>query len=144
MTQNSYSFGKASLRRLAECHPQLQHVMRRVIQHRDCAIVCGFRGKEAQNTAFAEGKSKLQFPESKHNQTPALAVDVVPWPEKWASEAAFTELAEIIRREAKSIDVRLRWGGDWDSDGDRTDQQFHDLPHWELALGELALGKSTT
>ena len=131
----SYSYGKASLKRLATCHPKLQEVMRRVIQHRDCSIVEGERGEEAQNKAFKEGKSKLRYPESKHNKSPSLAVDVIPWPEKWESEDAFLDLHRIIVREAKAVDVTLRWGGDWDSDGDRTDQVFNDWPHYELVEG---------
>lgn len=132
MASKTYSFGKSSLRRLGECHGDLQHVMRRVIQRRDCSIVCGYRGEAEQNKAFKEGKSKLKFPESKHNQSPSLAVDVIPWPEKWDSEEAFLEMHEIIKEEAEAIGVKLRWGGDWDSDGDRSDQRFDDMPHYEL------------
>lgn len=132
MTTNSYSFGKSSLTRLAECHPDLQHVMRRVIQRRDCSIVCGYRGRQDQEFAFLSGKSRVRFPDSKHNHKPSLAVDVVPWPEKWDSEEAFLELNKIIMEEAAAIGVGLRWGGDWDGDGDRSDQGFDDLPHYEL------------
>jgi hypothetical protein len=28
--------------------------------------------------------------------------------------------------------IGLRWGGDWDSDKDFSDQNFDDLVHWEL------------
>jgi hypothetical protein len=30
------------------------------------------------------------------------------------------------------MEVKLRWGGDWDSDKDTKDQNFNDLPHFEL------------
>ena len=37
-----------------------------------------------------------------------------------------------MQQAAKFMNVSLRWGGDWDGDGDRTDQTFNDLMHWEL------------
>lgn len=33
---------------------------------------------------------------------------------------------------AESLGVRLRWGGDWDTDHRFNDQLFDDLPHFEL------------
>ena len=30
------------------------------------------------------------------------------------------------------LGVRLRWGGDWDSDLEVDDNDFDDLPHFEL------------
>ena len=133
------SFGKSSKRRLVTCHAVLQELMHRLIVRRDCSVVCGHRGEDDQNRAFDEGKSRVRWPDGKHNKTPSRAVDVVPWPEKWASESAFLELSKIIKEEwvlmeAKDLTqgFRLRWGGDWDGDGDREDQIFDDLPHWEL------------
>jgi peptidoglycan L-alanyl-D-glutamate endopeptidase CwlK len=29
----------------------------------------------------------------------------------------------------------MRWGGDWDGDGDTKDERFFDGPHFELVLG---------
>ena len=132
------SFGKTSTERVLTCHAVLQDLMKRVVARRDCMISCGHRNEEDQNEAFDKGFSKLKFPHSKHNKLPSMAVDVVPWPEKWSSKEAFDELALIIHEEwAKMSDLdkqgfKLRWGGDWDGDGDRTDQSFHDLPHWQL------------
>jgi peptidoglycan LD-endopeptidase CwlK len=28
--------------------------------------------------------------------------------------------------------IEIRWGGDWDGDGDLSDHKFNDLPHFEL------------
>lgn len=128
-------FGKKSKERLSTCHPVLQELMARVIARRDISIVCGHRGEAEQNSAFDAGNSKLRWPQSYHNTLPSMAVDVVPWPEQWGSEDAFLEVAIIVREEWAKMDhqgFNLRWGGDWDGDGDRSDQTFDDMPHWEI------------
>jgi hypothetical protein len=33
---------------------------------------------------------------------------------------------------AAELGIPIRWGGDWDGDWTHSDQQFHDLPHFEL------------
>ena len=133
-------FGKSSVRRLDTCAQPLQALMRRVVIQRDCSITCGERGQEDQDAAFNARPqlSKVKYPGSKHNSSPSMAVDVVPWPEKWGSTPAFKELAKIVQEEwaymsdEEKDGYTLRWGGDWDGDGDTDDQTFVDMPHWEL------------
>lgn len=132
-------FGKTSKLRLATCHPVLQMLFNRVVIERDCFVACGERDKDAQTYAYQRGLSKVQYPNSKHNKSPSMAADVPPWPEKWDSEEAFLELRDVVMRVWQEMEEQgltagysLRWGGDWDGDGDRTDQTFDDLPHWEL------------
>ena len=38
----------------------------------------------------------------------------------------------MIRGIAKQLNVPVRWGGDWDSDGDIKDNGFDDLVHIEI------------
>lgn len=132
-------FGNTSSKRLMTCHPALQELMMRVVKRRDCMVACGHRTAEAQNEAYDKGFSKLKFPDSKHNKTPSMAVDVVPWPEKWSDVEAFIELAEIIRGEWDLMDdedkkgLKLRWGGNWSTMGHEPNTTgFIDLPHWEV------------
>jgi len=73
------NFGAKSKQNLSEAHINLQRLFTEVIKHRDCTVVVGYRGEAEQNRAFAVGNSKLKFPNSKHNQSPSLAVDVVPY-----------------------------------------------------------------
>jgi len=47
----------------------------------------------------------------------------------WASLAYVAGAARVY---AYANGLRLRWGGDWDMDGDLTDQTFDDLFHLEL------------
>lgn len=130
-----YAFGKNSKEKLATCHPDLQRVMNEAIKTSpiDFAIICGHRGKEEQNQAFREGKSKLQWPNGNHNAMPSNAVDVAPCPNYFNStQAEWKLLNDHIRATEKKLGVNLRWGGDWDGDGDSKDERFLDIPHWEL------------
>ena len=35
---------------------------------------------------------------------------------------------------ANRLGLKVRWGGDWDGDFEFKDQNFHDLPHFELEV----------
>lgn len=129
-------FGRASQERLATLHPDLQGVLIEAIEHRDFVIVCGHRNEADQNKALAEGKSKVAFPNSKHNSMPSLAVDIAPYTGRaidWNDAKAFAALAGFVCGIAAARGVKLRWGGDWNSDGATSDERFVDLPHLEVA-----------
>lgn len=42
-------------------------------------------------------------------------------------------MAGVILTVAQKLKIKLRWGGDWDGDGDRLNNSFDDLAHFELA-----------
>ena len=134
------SFGTESLANLTTCHPALQHIFHAVVKDFDCSIICGHRDKEAQDKVFREKKSKVQWPNSKHNKFPSLAVDVAPYPEVkvWKPIKRFNDFGFFVKGVAHAMHQRgdiehlLRWGGDWDGDHDTTDQSFNDLVHFEL------------
>lgn len=128
----SYSFGSKSRERLQELHPDLQAVLKNAIHIVDFSIICGYRGPEEQNKAYRAGRSKLQYPQSKHNRKPSLAVDIAPFPIHWGNERRFDFVAGICLGLAKSMGIRLRYGGDWDMDGELLNNNFNDLPHLEL------------
>ena len=132
------SFGERSLGNLGECHADLQVLFGEVVKAFDCSVIEGHRPEAEQEAAFAAGKSKLKWPQSKHNQQPALAADVVPYPVDWNDIKRFylfggyvLGVAEQLRRDGR-ISHAVRWGGDWDQDFTWKDQTFHDLPHFEL------------
>ena len=72
-----YKFSKFSLSHLESVHPDLREILDEAIKIMDFRVTEGFRPEERQNQLKEEGKSKLSWPESKHNQNPSLAVDVV-------------------------------------------------------------------
>lgn len=129
------SFGARSRKHLLTCHPRLQEVLGEAILYTDFAVLCGLRSREAQDEAFATGRSKVKWPSSKHNAPdggPSLAVDVAPWPIDWKDSLAFAVLAGRILQIADAKGIALRWGGDWDRDGESNDQSFMDIGHFEM------------
>jgi peptidoglycan LD-endopeptidase CwlK len=133
------AFGPASTARILTCTPGIQAVFYEVIKHVDCAVLEGVRSTELQQQYFAEGKSELDGINrlSKHQQTPSRAIDAIPFPTNlhgvsiWRDEFRFTLFAGFVLGIGAMKGVPLRWGGDWNRDGSKTDQSFHDLPHFE-------------
>ena len=126
------SFGKKSQERLNTCDPRLVELFETVVEDFDCTVIEGYREKEAQNRAFDEGKSKLRFPEGNHNKYPSLAVDVAPYPIDWEDRDRFHYFAGFVKGVASQLGLDIRWGGDWDSDTQTRDNNFDDLPHFEV------------
>ena len=124
--------GPASIERLASCHSDLRLLFSEVAKHYDLTIICGHRNKEDQDEAFRTGKSKVQWPNGKHNSQPSLAVDAVPYPIDWNDKDRFYHFAGFVRGVAAQLGIKIRWGGDWDGDFNLKNQNFFDLPHWEL------------
>jgi len=129
-------FGERSTNNLVQADEDLQKLFNEVIKYYNCAVICGHRNEEEQNTAYDSGLSKLKYPESKHNKYPSLAVDVVPYfatkPHiRWNDKEKFYEFAGFVQGVAKMMGIDIRWGGNWDSDDELKDQSFFDLPHFE-------------
>jgi peptidoglycan LD-endopeptidase CwlK len=125
-------FSKSSQRNLETCHPKLQELFNEVTKSFDCTVICGHRTREQQDLAFTSGKSKTSWPMSKHNQQPSQAVDVCPTPLDWNNRDAFYHFAGFVRATAIHLGIKIRWGGDWDGNFNLKDQNFFDLPHFEL------------
>ena len=126
------SFGSRSKNNLNEAHPDLVRLFQEVVKHFDCSVIKGHRPQDEQDAAYHSGTSKLEWPNSKHNSKPSMAVDVVPYPVDWNDKERFYYFAGFVKCMALTMDIDLRWGGDWDSDNDLKDQSFYDLPHFEL------------
>jgi len=103
-----------------------------VIESFDFTVVCGHRGREAQEEAFVKGLSKVHFPKSKHNTVPSMAVDLAPFVDgevSWDTDH-YPALATAVKAAWEAIPAEekegytLSWGGDW--------ARFVDLPHWEI------------
>jgi len=125
-------YSNTSRARLATCHEDLQKVFMKVIENFDCTILVGHRTKEEQDEAFRTGHSQLQWPKSKHNSLPSMAVDVAPYPIDWNDREQFHLFAGYVLGIADSMGIKLRWGGDWDGDKDVKNNTFDDLVHFEL------------
>lgn len=138
------SFGETSQTRLDTCSTDIQAVCNKLITRVDFSVLEGARETERQIQLFAEGRSKLDgiIKISKHQVGPDIrsesdAVDLLPYPiivngtNIWTDQFRFTLFAGELIATAWDLGVEMRWGGDWDGDGSKHDQTFHDLPHFE-------------
>ena len=132
-------FSKASIDRLETCHPLLQEVCNEAIKDYDFMVVYGHREEADQNEAYATGRSKLKWPNSKHNSTPSIAVDLAPVKYvdgkatiPWNDIPEFRRMAMHIMNVANNKGISLEWGGSWVS--------FKDYPHFQLTK-EVQNGK---
>lgn len=125
-------FSQTSLDRLNTCHPSLQILFQTVVKTYDCSVLQGTRTESEQAADFASGKSKLQWPNSKHNTMPSMAVDVAPYPIDFANTMQFYHFAGYVMAVAEGLGLKIRWGGNWTMDLDLKANQFPDLDHFEL------------
>jgi peptidoglycan LD-endopeptidase CwlK len=133
---STYKFSKTSLDRLATCHPDLQRLFNEVIKHYDCTILCGYRGQVEQDDAFLHGRSKLKYPHSKHNQTPSLGADVMPYPVDWSSSkknlCKLYHFVGYVLATADMLGIKIRCGADFNQNKVFFDDNFVDIVHFEL------------
>lgn len=135
-----YHLGNTSKENLYTCTDNIQRVIRKAISLglMDFSVVEGVRFKAEQNRLFLIKKSKVKWPNSKHNiikeGEKSKAVDAVPYVNGKSSYNYnhCCHLAGIILSVGLSMGIKLRWGGNWDMDGEPiTDQDFLDLVHFE-------------
>lgn len=135
------AFGKKSLTILQRVHPDLVDVLTEAIKLVDFTVTYGHRTLEEQQALYAQGRTtpgKIVTKcdgvnnKSAHQGDPSLAVDLAPWPVDWSNRNRFYFLAGVIMGVASHMGVKIRWGGDFNRNGDLTDDDFVDIPHFEL------------
>lgn len=116
---------KESSNKLSQCDIRIQEVLNEASKITDFKVVCGYRNKAEQNLVYKEGYSRVEWPNSKHNRQPSLAVDIVPVPFKgYHDHCAFSFLAGVIKAVAYYKNINIIWGGNW--------HNLLDLCHFEL------------
>jgi len=132
----NYTLGKTSKKRLSTCHKTWRKVINLAIQTSplDFGVVCGGRGKQAQETAYLSGKSLAKWGESDHNfrlgnKLCSLAIDLGPYCHVsrdyvWNDEHAWKVLADHIISCGKRFGHKIEWGGNW--------KTIIDKPHFVL------------
>lgn len=138
---NIYDYGKKSESVLDTVSPKLSTVFYKTLELGLMDITCieGLRSREKQNLFFKQKKSRLQWPKSKHNVTCdeqfSKAIDAAPYVNGKLSNdwRHCLHLAGIVVGVGAMMGRKIRWGGNWDMDGEPiTDQDFQDLFHYEL------------
>lgn len=118
---------------LFQVHPQLVVWFYWLVDnHPGAHIAKGWRGEEEQNEDVAEGRSKLSWPNSKHNMLDeqgnpcSQALDIF---QLESGKALFDkEFFKQIDDENKTAGFPIKWGG--------TFPHFPDYDHFELTKGD--------
>lgn len=137
-----FQFGTRSRGNLGSCHPRLIDVAEAALRVSpyDFSIIEGHRSLERQAALYRAGKSQIDGISRKgnHNYSPSRAFDFLPYPSNvngvptWEDHQRFCVIAGVIIATGNRLGIPLRWGGDWDGDGNNADASLHDLPHIEL------------
>ena len=127
-----FKFSTRSENNLQTCDIRLIKLMELSLESSplDFSIICGHRNEHDQNIAYSQGKSKLQYPHSKHNIITSMAVDIQPYPYTKddildKNNLKFKLLSNHVKKIARDLNINvinggLDWGWDW--------------YHWELVL----------
>jgi len=138
---NKYYYGSTSEKRKATCDPRIRLVFDVAIAMGliDISIIEGERSMKDQNRYFSTGKSKVKWPDSKHNVVKpggqSLAIDAAPYINDKISfdYNRCCLLAGIILAIGKTFGVVIRWGGCWSGNpADIGNQNLNDLCHYEV------------
>lgn len=138
----TYALGKQSLQRLAGVHPLLAATVALAIRRstQDFMVLEGVRTPERQKELYAQGRSvpgqivtwTLTSNHFKQADGFGHAVDLVPYPVDWNTPAKFDAVQRAMFAAAEELGVKLRWGADWDRDGNPRERGEADSPHFEL------------
>jgi peptidoglycan L-alanyl-D-glutamate endopeptidase CwlK len=143
---SKYSFGQRSRTNIGTCDPRLIRIAERALSFgiMDFSVIEGHRSVERQQMLYNSKPPKTKIDgitkKGKHNYSPSLAMDLLPHPAEvndvgvWQDKQRFCVLAGLIYAAASLEGINIRWGGDWDSDGNNADSTSLDLPHFEIGL----------
>ncbi len=123
-----YKFGKRSKKRLKGVDHRLIMILDELIKMMDVTIIEGLRSAERQEELLKKGATKVKY--SKHME--GKAVDLAPYPIDWEDRDTFHYMAGMVRGIGHLLNIKVRVGADWDSDGNTKDNSFDDLVHIEL------------
>jgi peptidoglycan LD-endopeptidase CwlK len=137
-----YKLGNKSKEKLKGVHPDLVEVIEKAISisDQDFTVLEGIRTPERQRQLYAQGRTApgpvvtwtLNSRHFVQKDGYGHAVDLAPWPIDWNTLSKFDAIADAMFKAAKELKVDIRWGADWDSDGNPRERGETDSPHFEL------------
>lgn len=137
----NFKLSKRSLERLVGVNDKMASVVKRAIEisEVDFMVVEGLRTKQRQEELYAQGRTKpgkvvTWTMKSKHID--GLAVDIAPCnPDgsiNWNDLKMFDKMAEAMFKASKDLNIKIRWGANWDQDENIREKGETDSPHFEL------------
>ncbi len=143
----SFGFGDRSRKNLVGVNPRMILVAERAIEigEQDFFVNEGVRSVARQKELYAQGRTKpgpkvTWTLNSNHFVNPATgfghAIDVYPFPFKNVDSKAYAAkqkvVAQAMLKAAAELNTPIRWGADWDMDGNYGERGESDSPHFEL------------
>lgn len=135
----TYSLSERSIKSLEGVDPRLVQVVKRAIQitEQDFVVIEGLRTQARQDELWAQGRTKpgpiVTWTKDASSHGTGRAVDICPYPVDWNDLKKFDAIATAMFTAAAELGVTLRWGADWDQDGNPRERGESDSPHFELA-----------
>ena len=127
--------------RLNGVNPALVSVVKRASARLpfDILVIEGVRTQARQDELYAQGRTKpgkvvTWTRSSKH--IIGQAVDIAPQIAgaiPWGDAAKFDQIAQAMLQAAEDLKIKVRWGANWDQDGNPRENGEYDSPHWEVA-----------
>lgn len=147
LMSDEYKYSRASGAVLVTVHPKLRQLFQAVLPYYDHTLLRGVRLVKQQQEYVRQGLSKTM--DSRHlpgggidpklPEFPELsyAIDVAPFIGGKVSyeHRHVAHFAGYVLATSNSLNIQIRWGGDWNSDKDQTDSTFWDGVHFELKRG---------
>jgi peptidoglycan L-alanyl-D-glutamate endopeptidase CwlK len=139
----SFKFSTTSKNNLIGVHPDLVKVVERALELSsvDFKVVEGVRSPARQRMLYAQGRTTpgkivtwtLNSNHFKKADGYGHAVDLLPAPYDWEETKPFDLVAKAMFAAGKELGVEIRWGADWDEDGNPRERGESDSPHVELS-----------
>ena len=153
---SKYKLSERSLNNLEGVDERLVKIVKRAIEvtEQDFIVIEGLRTREQMMINYGKGRTASQLAvhgipasyakpkeakvtwlsnpfSSKHGK--GLAVDIVPNPVDWSDVSKFDKIAKAMFKASSELGYNtLRWGADWDDDGNFREKGETDSPHFEL------------
>lgn len=138
-----FQFSQSSTEKLRDIHPDLVRVVCLALKLSkvDFKVIEGVRTKERQLKLYVQGRTEpgqivTWTKNSNHFKDEATgygyAVDLLPAPYDWKDLAKFDLMAEAMFEAARQLNVKIRWGADWNQNGKAREKGESDSPHFEL------------
>jgi peptidoglycan L-alanyl-D-glutamate endopeptidase CwlK len=153
-----YELGSRSRKALEGVHPKMVAVVERAIAltKQDFLVLEGVRSDEQCRINYGKGRTAAQCTaagilakyaqpgaakitwtlKSNHRVNPATgfghAVDLCPFPVDWNDTKKFDEISRAMFTASDLLNTPIRWGADWDRDGNPRERGESDSPHFEL------------